>query len=156
MRIAHVLAAVALSFAFPSCKTSHHDVAANDAPAATNALPAGQVVGEPMTPGEVRRLSVVDGQRAKLVGEPILVEGVVKEICAKRSCWTRIEDEGKSTVVRWESGCGVSVFPAESLNKRVLVEGKFVEQKAAANAPADAEKKYLFMATSMLILDEKS
>lgn len=152
MRIAQILAALALALAFPGCKTTHE-------------LPPGQVVGEPIVAQETHRFAVVDAEPAKFYEKTVLVEATVTAVCKKKGCWMKVEDQGKVAMVRWESGCGGQyVFPMDAVGKRVVIQGSFYPKKiSAADAEHMAEEAgakveipregYEFNASSVLILE---
>ncbi|MCY2959911.1 MAG: DUF4920 domain-containing protein [Planctomycetota bacterium] len=152
MRITQILAAVALSFAFPGCSTTHE-------------LPHGRLVGEAIQPQESRRFAVVDAEPAKFFDQTLLVEATVQAVCLKKGCWMKVEDQGKVAMVRWESGCGGQyAFPVDSVGKRVLIQGSFYPKKIseadAAHIQEEAGGKveipregYEFNASAVLILE---
>jgi hypothetical protein len=163
MRTAQILAAVALSFAFPGCQSAQHASVGQEQQ--TPVLPQGQLVGEAMQPQTTHRFAVVDAEPAKFFDKVVLVEATVQAVCKKKGCWMKVEDEGKVATVRWESGCGGQFkFPMESIGKRVLIQGTFypkytgpdevehMEEEAGHKLaiPADG---YEFNASSVLILE---
>jgi hypothetical protein len=152
MRLSLLVAAVALSFAFPGCQTTHE-------------LPQGQVVGEVIQPQETHRFSVVDAEPAKFFNQTVLVEATVQAVCLKKGCWMKVEDEGKVAMVRWEAGCGGQYkFPLDAVGKRVLIQGSFYPKKIseadAVHIQEEAGGKveipregYEFNASSVMILE---
>jgi|GEM_PF-2285876 len=152
MRIAQIVAATALFFAFPGCQT-------------TPEFPKGQVVGEAIQPKEMHRFSVVDATPSKFFDQTLLVEANVEAVCLKKGCWMKVEDEGKVAMVRWEAGCGGQYkFPTEWVGKRVLIQGSFYPKKiSAADAEHIAEEAggkveipregYEFNASSVMLLE---
>lgn len=166
MRIAQILAAAALSFAFPGCQTSHHSSVEHAAESpALPTLPAGQVVGEPIQPQTTHRFAVVDAEPAKFYDKVVLVEATVQAVCKKKGCWMKVEDEGKVALVRWESGCGGQyMFPTDMVGKRILIQGTFypkdISPEESEHLEEEAGKKlglpkegYEFNASSVLILE---
>lgn len=130
-------------------------------------LPQGLAIGEPMATGQVERFSVVDATPADFFDRTVLVRGRVTEVCIKKGCWMQIEDEGKTAMVRWESGCGGKyAFPQEAVGKSVLIQGSFYPKELTeadrehlieeAGGELDIRSDpYEFNASAILILDEQ-
>src|SRR5436190_14121400 len=112
MRTARFAAIAALCL-LAACQTTHE-------------IPPGRVIGEPIQPQETYRFSVVDAEPAKFFERTVLVEATVAAVCQKMGCWMQVADEGKTAMVRWESGCGGQyAFPKDAVGKRVLIQGTF-------------------------------
>jgi hypothetical protein len=132
----------------------------------TPTLPKGDVIGEPMQPRESYRFSVVDAEPAKFFEQTVLVEATIKAVCQSKGCWMQIEDEGKTAMVRWESGCGGKyAFPFDAAGKRVLIQGSFYPKKISAEDAKHLEEEaggkldikregYEFNASAVMILDD--
>ena len=83
-------------------------------------LPPGQVIGELMVRQDAVRFAVVDANPAAYFERTLLVEATVTAVCQKVGCWMQVEDEGRSAMVRWESGCGGQfAFPPGAVGRRV-------------------------------------
>lgn len=131
----------------------------------TPTLPQGMQIGEEMQAQTTYRFAVVDASPTKFFDKTVLVEAKVKAVCVKAGCWMQVEDEGRTAMVRWESGCGGQYkFPMEAVGKRVLIQGSFYpKQISEADAEHIAEEAgqkitlkrdgYEFNASSVMILD---
>lgn len=154
MRIPYAVAAVALSLPFFACST-------------TPKLPQGQVIGQEMKPQATYRFSVVDATPSKFFNQTVLVEATVQAVCQSRGCWMQIEDQGKTAMVRWETGCGGKyAFPKDAAGKRVLIQGSFypktiseadakhLEEEAGGKMQIQREG-YEFNASAVMLLPAK-
>jgi hypothetical protein len=129
-------------------------------------LPHGQRIGQDIQAQPSVRFSVVDATPKKFFEKTVLVEAKVKAVCAKAGCWMQVEDEGRTAMVRWETGCGGQYkFPMEAVGKRVLIQGSFypktlseadaehMQEEAGDTKVTIAREGYEFNASSVLILD---
>lgn len=128
-------------------------------------LPAGQPLGEPIEPATVYRFQVVDASPAEFFGRTVLVEAEIKAVCARAGCWMQVEDEGATSLVRWESGCGGAYkFPIEAIGKRVVIQGTFYPKELSPEERAHLQEEagqaveirpdsYEFNASAVLILE---
>jgi hypothetical protein len=90
------------------------------------ALPHGDAIGKPMAVAPSVRFALVDAEPAKYFHRSVLVEGTVRAVCQNSGCWMQIEDQGRTAIVRWETGCGGAYsFPKDAAGKHVLVQGSF-------------------------------
>ena len=103
----------------------------------TQELPAGEHMGEPIVPGEIVRFSVVDAEPSAYFERTVLVEATAVAICQTKGCWMQVEDEGRTAMVRWETGCdGKYSFPKDGAGRRVVIQGSFYPKTIS---PEDAE-----------------
>jgi hypothetical protein len=110
--------------------------ACSSAPAPVT-LPPGERLGEEIQPQPSVHFAVVDATPSKFFEKTVLVEATIKAVCQKGQCWMQIEDEGKTAMVRWETGCGGKYkFPKDGAGKRVLIQGSFYPKEIS---PDDAE-----------------
>lgn len=127
-------------------------------------LPAGEALGEPLEPREAVRFAVVDADPPAYFERTLLVEATVTAVCQKAGCWMQVADEGRTALVRWETGCGGKyAFPTEAVGRRVLIQGSFYpkelseedaehmaeEAGTALELPRDG---YEFNASAILVL----
>jgi len=127
-------------------------------------LPPGVLVGEAIEARPVVPFARVDADPAAWFERTLLVEATVTAVCRKAGCWMQIEDEGRTAMVRWETGCGGKyVFPAEAVGRRVLVQGSFypkaISEEDAEHLAAEAggaleveREGYEFNASAILLL----
>jgi hypothetical protein len=133
---------------------------------ASPSLPAGTPIGETMEADSIHRFSVVDATPAEFFNRTVLVEADVVSVCAKAGCWMQIEDEGKTALVRWETGCGGQYkFPMDAIGKRILIQGSFypkelteedrlhMEEEAGTKLDIRADP-YEFNASSVMIMEK--
>jgi len=129
-------------------------------------LPPGRAVGEPMAPQEVVRFAVVDADPPAYFDRVVLVEATVAAVCQSAGCWMKVEDEGRSAMVRWETGCGGKyAFPADLAGQRVLVQGTFypvtlseddaahLELEGGGDVEIESGDTYEFNASAILVLE---
>ncbi len=143
----------------------------SNAPSAAPAharLPAGTAIGEPMQTQPSVRFAVVDAAPPKFFNKTVLVEAKVKAVCQTKGCWMQVEDEGRTAMVRWETGCGGKfAFPKDAAGKTVLIQGSFypktISEADAKHLEEEAGHKievpregYEFNASAVLVLDKQS
>ena len=93
---------------------------------ATACRAGGMAIGKPMEERPAVHFAVVDAAPEKFLEQTLLVEATVTAVCQNAGCWMQIQDEGRSALVRWETGCGGEyAFPKDAAGKRVLVQGTF-------------------------------
>src|SRR5262245_10238577 len=89
-------------------------------------LPQGEAIGDPIVRQDAVRFSVVDANPPAYYEQTLLVEATVTAVCQMSGCWMQVEDEGRTAVVRWESGCGGQyAFPPGAVGRRVLIQAVF-------------------------------
>ncbi len=103
----------------------------------TASLPAGERIGEEMVPGKIVRFAVVDANPSAFFERTLLVEATATAVCQTKGCWMQVEDEGRTAMVRWETGCGGQYsFPKDGAGRRILIQGSFYPKTIS---PEDAE-----------------
>ncbi len=129
-------------------------------------LPEGQHIGMPIQPQKVLPFAVVDATPQSYFDQTLLVEATVAAVCQNMGCWMQIEDEGRTAMVRWESGCGGEyAFPTDSPGRQVLIQGSFypteISEDDIAHLQAEAgedleleREGYEFNASAVLIQGE--
>src|SRR5687768_14136744 len=87
-------------------------------------LPPGEAIGEPLVRQDSVRFSAVDADPPAYFERTLLVEATVTAVCRMSGCWMQVEDEGRTAMVRWETGCGGQYsFPPGAIGRRVLIQG---------------------------------
>ncbi len=121
-------------------------LAALVAVAACSSAPAfeGDPYGEPLTLSEVTPVSEILAAPTEWVGERVLIEGEVKEVCEKKGCWMDIaHPEG---LIQVKVADDVIVFPLSARGRTAVVEGVVEElelspEEAFAAAAHRAEEQ---------------
>jgi len=130
-------------------------------------LPPGEAIGTPIVRQDAVRFAVVDAEPPKYFHQTLLVEATVKAVCQKKGCWMQVEDQGRTAMVRWETGCGGQyAFPPGAVGRRVLIQGTLhpktlsedelshLRDEAAQDVAFEAEG-YEFNASAILVLEER-
>lgn len=133
--------------------------------ASTPTLPQGDVIGKEMKPQTSYRFAVVDADPSKFFEKTVLVEARIKAVCQKAGCWMQVEDEGRTALVRWETGCGGRfTFPKDAAGKRVLIQGSFYPKELSEDDVKHMEEEaggkvalrregYEFNASAVMLLE---
>jgi hypothetical protein len=110
-------------------------VACQDAPppeTQTDVEPAAEVMagefegtqyGEPLTLTTLTSVSVVAARPDDFVGQTLMMEGVVTEVCDRAGCWMMLAAEDGETTFQIKVDDGVIIFPQEAVGQRARVEG---------------------------------
>jgi hypothetical protein len=131
--------------------------AAPDAEIQADAEPAAEVMagefdgvayGEPLTLTTLTPVSAILDRPDDYVGELVMVEGVVTDVCDAMGCWMMIAAEGDGEALQVKVDDGVIVFPQEATGQRARVEGvvekiERTEEEAVAAARHRAEERGL-------------
>lgn len=121
-----LLGLAAALLALAACKSTPNPV-----------LPDGLHIGEAIEPQEILPFAAVEAAPQDHFHRTLLVEADVAAVCQRKGCWMQIEDQGKTALVRWESGCGGQyAFPFDATGKHVLLQGSFYPKEVA---PEDVE-----------------
>lgn len=80
--------------------------------------------GEKISSIEKTNISDIIDKPENFVGQKVLVEGTVVNVCAKRGCWIELASEKEFETIRVKVQDGVIVFPMEAKGKKALVEGE--------------------------------
>ena len=133
--------------------------------AATACRTGGTAIGKPMEDRPAVHFAVVDATPEKFLEQTLLVEATVTAVCQNAGCWMQIQDQGRTALVRWETGCGGEYsFPKDAAGKRVVIQGTF-SRKSLSRAEAEhlneesgrdvvkAGEGYEFNASAVRILD---
>ena len=105
---------------------SLHALALALALTATACRTGGTAIGKPMEERSSVHFALVDAAPQKYFDRTVLVEATVTAVCQNSGCWMQIADQGRTALVRWETGCGGEyAFPKDAAGKRVLIQGTF-------------------------------
>lgn len=83
--------------------------------------PAG-LYGAPVTAEELVEIAALNETPEQFLDRPIVVEGVVSEVCPMRGCWIDLADETGASI-RVKVKDGVIVFPLSAKGRSARVEG---------------------------------
>ena len=101
--------------------------------------------GEKITLTERTEISEIMNKPDSFVGQKILVEGTVVNVCAKRGCWIELASDKEFETIRVKVQDGIIVFPMEAKGKQALVEGEVYsfeyETEAECSGSCDQSKK---------------
>lgn len=130
-------------------------------------LPPGEAIGTPIVRQDAVRFAVVDADPPAHFERTLLVEATVTAVCRMSGCWMQVEDEGRTAMVRWETGCGGQyAFPPGAVGRRVLIQGTLhpktlsedelshLRDEAAQDVAFEADG-YEFNASAILVLEER-
>jgi hypothetical protein len=113
----------------------------------------GEPFGEALTLSEITPVDRILAAPDDYVGQRVLIEGDIVDVCDNRGCWMDIETNGAKIQVKVEDG--VIVFPTTARGKTALVEGtverveRTAEQAFAAAAHRAEEQGLPFDSTAV-------
>jgi len=115
--------------------------------------------GEALSDGHVFNVEELLSAPEKNIGNSVLINGVISEVCPMRGCWIEIEDNNSKESVRVKVADGAIVFPLSSKGKKIIAEGQFsklvLSEKQAKNWKVHlAAEKGIDLDTAKIILDE--
>ncbi len=84
---------------------------------------AGTPYGEPLTLTTLTHVAVILERPDDFVGERVLVEGTVTDVCDHMGCWMDLAGDRDDERIRVKVDDGVIVFPQEASGHRARVEG---------------------------------
>lgn len=90
--------------------------------------------GEKITSTEKTAISEIMSNPENFVGQKVLVEGTVVNVCAKRGCWIELASDKEFETIRVKVQDGVIVFPMEAKGQKALVEGEVYSFEYEADA----------------------
>ena len=82
-----------------------------------------EAFGDPITLTEVTPVSAILDAPEEFLGERVLVEGTVVEVCEMRGCWMDIASDREYEKIQIKVDDGVIVFPPEIVGETVIAEG---------------------------------
>ena len=93
------------------------------------------------------------------IGNSILINGVISEVCPMRGCWIQVKDNNSQQSIRVKVTDGDIVFPLSSKGKNIIAEGEFsklvLSEKQAKSWKAHlAAEKGIEIDTAQVVLEE--
>ena len=115
--------------------------------------------GETLSDGPVFNIEELLSAPEKNIGNSVLINGVISEVCPMRGCWIEVEDNNSKESIRIKVADGAIVFPLSSKGKSIIAEGQFsklaLSEKQAKNWKVHlAAEKGIELDTAIIILDE--
>ena len=106
---------------------------------------AGTLYGDPLTLSEATNVADILADPESFVGERVLVEGTVVDVCDKRGCWLEIASTSDFEKLRVKVEDGVIVFPMSAKGLQARVEGvveklEYTLEEALERAQHQAEE----------------
>ena len=91
------------------------------------------------------------------LGQKLLVNGIIAEVCPMRGCWLQVKDYNSDSCIRIKVTDGEIVFPLSAKGKNIIAEGIFTKlelsEKQAKNWKHHlALEKGIELDTSSIIL----
>ena len=80
-------------------------------------------LGEPLSLEKVTAVSEINNNPDKYLGQRVLIEGLIIDVCAKRGCWLDISSDVPFEKIQVKVVDGEIVFPMEAKGKIARVEG---------------------------------
>lgn len=96
----------------------------------------GEPYGEPLTLSEVTPISDILAAPQQFVGQRVLVEGEVIDVCENQGCWMQLQAGGGEIQVKVDDG--VIVFPTSARGRKAVVEGTVEERSLTAQQAFEA------------------
>lgn len=84
-------------------------------------------LGKPITLTEITKISTILDNPQEFLGDTVLVNGTVIDVCKKRGCWMEIASDSAFQSIKVKVKDGEIVFPVSAKGSTALVEG-VVEQ----------------------------
>ena len=117
------------------------------------------VYGEALSDGYIFSVEELLSVPEKNVGNSILINGVISEVCPMRGCWIQIKDNNSKESIRIKVADGAIVFPLSSKGKNIIAEGQFsklvLSEKKAKNWKVHlAAEKGIELDTAKVILSD--
>ena len=105
----------------------------------------GTVYGEELTLTETTQISDILADPEAYLGERVLVEATVVDVCEMRGCWLELASDVEFEKIRIKVDDGVIVFPMSAKGLHARVEGiieklEFTEEEALERAQHQAEE----------------
>jgi hypothetical protein len=103
--------------------------------------PTGTPYGEPLTLTEITPVSAILDEPDAYLGQRVLVEGMVVEVCEMRGCWMDIASDREFEKIQIKVEDGEIVFPLTARGQTAWVEG-VVEELALTYEEAVEQAKH--------------
>lgn len=100
------------------------------------------VYGRGVTLTEVTTVSAIFDQPQKYVGQRVLIEGIIIEVCMARGCWIYVSGDRPFEKIRVKVTDGEIVFPVAAQGHTAKVEG-VVQEIRRSKEQVIAWKKHL-------------
>ena len=84
----------------------------------------GGTFGKDITLTEITKISDILADPDAFVGETVLIEGEVLDVCKMAGCWMELKSDHEGDKIKVKVKDGEIVFPVEAVGKNALVEGK--------------------------------
>ena len=84
-------------------------------------------LGKPITLTEITKISTILNDPQELLGDTVLVNGTIIDVCKKRGCWMEITSDSAFQSIKIKVKDGEIAFPISAKGSTALVEG-VVEQ----------------------------
>ena len=114
--------------------------------AAVQAADEAITYGNPLTAKTTVTVGELLAHPEQYVGQTVMVEGRVTDVCPRRGCWIEISDQRANKQIRFKVPDGIIVFPPTAVGKQAVAEGvlnkfELSEKQAIAQAQHLAEEK---------------
>ncbi len=106
---------------------------------------AGEIkLGKPLALKEAVSIDKLVAAPEQYAGKTVQVKGTVRDVCKMMGCWMEIADPTSKKAVKIKVEDGDITFPATSVGKTAVAEGKFTKleltkEQAIAQAKHEAE-----------------
>ena len=106
----------------------------------------GTSYGEAVSLTEKTDVSKILDNPSIYLGEKVLVEGTIVEVCTSKGCWMDIASDRDFEKIQIKVDDGVIVFPVSARGQQALVEGiveelQYTEEQAIEQAKHMAEER---------------
>ncbi len=91
------------------------------------ALDSKTTLGKPITLTELTSISQIFDDPQEFMGDTVLVNGTIIEVCKKRGCWMEIASDSEFQSIRVKVKDGEIIFPLSAKGSNATVQG-VVEQ----------------------------
>jgi len=117
------------------------------------------IYGEVLSDGHIYSVAELLSAPEKNIGNSVLINGVISEVCPMRGCWIQVKDNNSKESIRIKVADGAIVFPISSKGKNVIAEGQFsklvLSEKQAIKWKVHlAAEKGIELDTAKVILDQ--
>ena len=146
MRSLRSIAAVLLLAACqPAGEATEQPAMETEVPAFDVAAFTGTTYGEPLTLTDLTPVSAILDDPQSWVGQRVLIQGTVVEVCENKGCWMDIASDREMEKIQVKVDDGVIVFPLTARGKAALVEGlvevlELTHEQALEQAKHEAEE----------------
>ena len=106
-----------------ACQNAPADNAPDEVAQAESAIFEGTTYGEALTLTEITQVSAILDNPDQFLGERVLVEGMIVEVCETKGCWMDIASDREFEKIQIKVDDGVIVFPLTARGHAALAEG---------------------------------